>query len=262
MFALIAIVLAAPLTLRNLFLYHTIDAQQETMGGAHAGSLLHTALHMPWVKLLRVTMSASLWQGNNSCTSFNAITERLMMMLMLAPAICYAVSAARRPPRAAERVVLSAVFLYTLGLAYNAAILYRDTNGLNLMPSPWHVQLLAPPGFCLLFAGLTRAGIAGRVIRGAICLIWAYVIAVTYWVKLIPLYAGYPASHAHPGELYRWYAGEFPASLPTTALLPPPIILGLAAAVALTAVTLGVRLAFSYPQVAVIPKASGSAGAQ
>src|SRR5439155_21405015 len=100
---------------------------------------------------------------------------------------------------------------------------------------------ILPPGFCLLMAALSRVRGFGNPLRIALLALWGYVIAATYWLKLIPMYTGYPSGRVRAGEIWGWYRGGFAQTgriLDTIALIPSAAIWTLAAAVALGAVSL------------------------
>jgi hypothetical protein len=130
-------------------------------------------------------------------------------------------------------------------LAYALVAGYRFGGGQYASLSPWYVQVLLIPGWCLVFLALSRSGLAGRIVRSfAVCL-WAYVIVATYWVKLIPFYAGYPEGPVKIGPLLRWYGGLADGAWETlslTSIMPASLLLPLAVAVAGCAVVLAARL--------------------
>jgi len=89
---------------------------------------------------------------------------------------------------------------------------------------------------CLLALGLTRSGRAGRILGAALALVSAYLIAATYVVKLIPLYAGYAEGSIRPAQLLQWYRQDaWMDILADTAPGNSHVILWLAALVALSA---------------------------
>ena len=125
-------------------------------------------------------------------------------------------------------------------------LIYRATA--TIPATPWYTQLLFPPGMCLAMLGLSRAGRIGDSLRIAMLALWTYVIIATYFVKLIPLYAGYPSGAVRAAELFRWYSAswrEANAILATVALMPPAAIWLLAGSVAIAAVSLAIVLSRS-----------------
>ena len=95
----------------------------------------------------------------------------------------------------------------------------------------------------VVLAGFARARHSGKWLRSAMLLLWAYVICATYWVKLIPLYAGY-GEKANPAHLFDWYLRAAPpgqgilARLSLVTPLPAGVICGLAGLVTVAALVL------------------------
>jgi hypothetical protein len=164
-----------------------------------------------------------------------------MLLLLAAGGLCYLITALRRRPLAAELVLLGALACYVAGLAYNNVVQWAATKGAGITTAPWYVQLLAPPGYCLLVAALARSGRLGRYLRVAMCVLWTYVICATYLAKLIPLYGGYAGRPVRLAAIVRWYTGssrELWEVLGTTAMAPPAMIFGLTAVIVVAAVAL------------------------
>jgi hypothetical protein len=245
LFAVLSLAPAAPWYIRNLLLYQNLSGQQETFGGTPALALLHAAIQLPWWKSLVTTARTSLWEGNSSATTFGATTIWLMLSLLLAAACLYLWEAFRRRPPSAERVLLAGLGCYAVGLAYSTVLLFYSTKGAGITTAPWYIQLLEPPGLCLLLAGMARGGRTGHWLRRGTLWLWTYVICATYVARLIPLYGGYAGRPVRAIEILRWYTGSFreiSGMLATTALIPPAALWVLTAAVVVTGVALAVRL--------------------
>jgi hypothetical protein len=240
-FTAVVSAVAAPWYIRNVVLYRDLAGLQENVGGTSFASIASAILHLPWAKALLADARGSLWEGNSSATSFGSTTIWLMLALLAAGALCYLIAAWRGRPPTPELVLLGALACYAAGLVYNNVIQWVATRGAGLTTAPWYIQLLAPPGYCLLIAGLARSGRPGRYLRIATCALWAYVISATYLAKLIPLYGGYAGRPVRLAEIVRWYTGssaELQDILRTTALAPPAWIFTLTAAVVVFAVAL------------------------
>jgi len=233
-FLALALGLAGPWYLRNLMLYHELSGMQETVGGAPLPALARAALRLPWLKSLWITGHVSLWTGNSSLISFHAATISVMLLALAGAAGVYVRGAIRRRPGAAEAVVLAGLLAYLAALAYEAVLRFWYTRGVGIAPSPYYVQLLAPPLLGLLLLGLSRAGRAGGMLRIAMLWLWAYAIAATYAAKLVPFYAGLTQDRARLADLPGWYArlAAGGGGLDTAALLPTGVLLALTAAVA------------------------------
>ena len=233
--ALAPLLVAAAWYGRNLALYGSVSGMQEARGGIPAASLVEAARRVPWRATVATSAHAALWAGNNSDISFHRRTVDLMLCLLAAGLVLFV---ARRKRRAGEGIVAAAVALHLAALGFATVQSFWYTSGLQVAPSPWFIQPVYVAVVCLAVCGLAPAGRAGKGIGVAAIWTWAYVLCATYWLKLIPLYAGYPSSQAQPARLWRWYTHEFPAALDSTALMSSTWILVLAALVA--AMTIGI----------------------
>lgn len=251
-FAILSLAPAIPWYVRNLLLYSDLSGQQETLGGAPLGGLLKAAMHLPWWRSITTTARTSLWEGNSSATTFGATTIWLMWAVLLAAACLYIFQTFPSHLPKTEAVLIAGLGCYTVGLAYSTVLLFYSTNGAGITTAPWYVQLLEPPGLCLLLVGIVRGGETGRRaahwLRLVLLWLWTYVICATYVAKLIPLYGGYAGRPVRLIEMLRWYTGSFHqiyGMLATTAMIPPAALFLLTAAVVVTAVALAVWLSYS-----------------
>jgi len=218
-------------------LYGNLSGMQLTVRQGSLRELASAAFRVPWGRMLLPTARASLWTGNNSFTAFSAITIALMLAAMAA--------ARRNPPSVPERLALAALVCFAAGLAYSAVAGFCYGRGGSAIIYPWHTQPLVPIVLCLLFLGLARGRLAGRIVAIASVCLWAYVISATYVAKLIPFYSGY-AGRAKVATIIRWYLGSFAAvreALENTAMRGPGVLFGLTAVVVVSAVTLAAVLA-------------------
>jgi hypothetical protein len=241
-----ALLLSAPWHIRNEVLYRNLSGQQETYGGASAGSLAQAALHLPWLHSFIATARSSLWYGNNSATAFSAVAQAIMYTLLGACAVYYF----RSRITGAEKVVIAALLFHVAGLVYADIVQYFATHSDVITPPIWIAFAFWPPAYCLLVAR------APRLLQSALCWVWAYVIAATYIAKLIPMYAGHSGTSTL-ASLWRWYTGSFAQlrdNIATIALISPTAIFVLVATVVLAAIALAARIALLRPEVAVIAK--------
>jgi len=236
-FAVLLAATAGPWYVRNMALYGNLSGMQLTVRQGSLRELASAAFRVPWGRMLLPTARASLWTGNNSFTAFSAITIALMLAAMAA--------ARRNPPSVPERLALAALVCFAAGLAYSAVAGFCYGRGGSAIIYPWHTQPLVPIVLCLLFLGLARGRLAGRIVAIASVCLWAYVISATYVAKLIPFYSGY-AGRAKVATIIRWYLGSFAAvreALENTAMRGPGVLFGLTAVVVVSAVTLAAVLA-------------------
>jgi hypothetical protein len=251
LFTLLAVVPASVFYIRNIILYHSIDAQQQNLGGARYRALFDAAFRLPWLKSLVEIAKKSLWLGNNSSTTFSNLTLGIMLTFLLAAVVYYF----RKRPSRGEGVLLAGMGCFAAALAYNTVLEFYTTSARTITTAPWYVELLWPPALCLLMSR------APRLLRGGACLIAAYIISATYLLKLIPLYAGALDRPAHLPDLVHWYGQSFPGMLDTTALISPAWILALTIAVVLSAFYFAL-LQFPRPQIAVVAKPLDRTGPQ
>jgi len=232
--ALLPLAAAVPWYARNLRLYHDLSGMQETAGhGIPFGAILRALPHFPWLRSLGATLTHALWSGNNSDTTFNALTIYLMAALLAASGFLWL-----RHRRRTDAPAVAFLASFAAGLLYSTLLSYTVTAGVQISPSPWYVQPLFAPILCLCVAGLARSGRAGVALRIATVVVWTYVISATWLVKLVPLYSGY-SGRTSIANLWRWYRAAAP-DIAQIALMPAAalwtlIALAVAAALALAA---------------------------
>ncbi len=102
---------------------------------------------IPPFRAFAATATHSLWTGNNTFTTFSALTLWIMIVLLLAATVFYV----RRRPAPAERVLIAGMACYAAALFYNTVFQFVSTKGVAIAPSAWYVQLLWPPALLLLY---------------------------------------------------------------------------------------------------------------
>lgn len=230
--ALAPLLIAAAWYGRNVLLSGSVSGMQETRGGIPAAALIDSARRLPWLDSAATAAHAMLWAGNNWDISFHRRTVDVMLALLATGLVLLA---ARRKWRTGEGVVAAAVIVYIAALAYSTVQSFYYTRGEQVAPSPWFGQPIYAAVVCLAVTGMASRRL-GKALAVAAIWTWTYVISGTYWLKLIPLYAGYPSTQAQPAKLLRWYTQQYPAMLDSTALIGSGAILALAAAVVVAAV--------------------------
>jgi hypothetical protein len=237
--ALVPLLAAIPWYARNLRLYHDLSGMQETAGhGIPVGAILHALSHFPWPRSLGATVTHALWSGNNSDTTFNALTIDVMVVLLAAAAVLWL-----RHRRPVDTTLLVAAASFAAGLLYSTLLSYTVTAGVQISPSPWYVQPLFAPTLCLCVAGMARSGRAGAALRIATVSLWTYVICATWLAKLVPLYGGY-SGRTSVANLWRWYTTESP-DIAQIALMPAAALWTLIAISVVAAVALNLPQAWT-----------------
>jgi hypothetical protein len=90
---------------------------------------------------------------------------------------------------------------------------------------------------------MSRAPRWGRLLTLLFVLLWSYVLAATYLIKLAPLYGGYPTPRTHWRELPAWYvSGQWETVLQTVCLVGPKFLCVFIGAAIVLSVLLCVKL--------------------
>jgi hypothetical protein len=128
------------------------------------------------------------------------------------------------------------------GVVYASLVTFAHTHG-GLATGSWYALPVLPALIAVLLGGLERGGRAGAVLAGGLVALGAYLLAATYFAKLLPLYGGYEGS-ARLGPLLDWYVrnGRTGEILSTTAFAPATALWALAAAVAALAIALAAKI--------------------
>jgi hypothetical protein len=241
-FMTIVLVVAGPWYVRNLLLYGSLSAIQPAAGGGLGSAEVARAVpSLPWGQSLLPLMRGSLWTGNNSFTSFSRATLDVMLMLILAGAFWWLWSARKSASRTTEALLAAGCLSFLAAVLYNCVVYFAHTGGTQVTATPWYTQAVAAPLTCLVCLGFSRSGRVGRWAGVVLASISAYIIAATYLVKLIPMYAGCASGRMHLPDLYNCYVRDTGARqqlLAQTALGSPVLIAALASTVVATAAAL------------------------
>jgi hypothetical protein len=226
----IVLATAGPWYVRNVTLYSNLSGIQLAVQGIGTTETLRAALKVPWPKAIVVRCRSALWTGNNSFTSFSAMTTYAALILLVCGFLFWL-----RAPR--ERLLASGFGIFLLTMLYSQAMVYAQFRAISV--TPWYTITLAAPFACLICLGLSRSERPGTCIAVLLHAIFAYIISATYFLKLIPLYSGYPEGRIRPAPLLAWYlSGAGHDFLRDTALTPPTIIWSLATGVTVSAAAL------------------------
>jgi hypothetical protein len=229
-------VLAVPWYARNILLYGSLSGMLQSASGLGTADVLRAALALPWPRAIEASARGAIWTGNNSFATFSSGTVDAVILLMLAAAGIWLWGSRRVAGRQAEWLTAAGCLCFFMALVYANALFYAFTKGGTYTATPWYPQALAAPVACLLCLGLSRAGLAGRLLGAALSLASAYLIGATYLVKLIPMYAGYGQGSVKLAPLLEWYrrdSSPWLGILRDTAPGDPRVILWLSACVAL-----------------------------
>ena len=200
--AAIILVLAGPWYARNIILYQSLTATNDSTSGIGGRQLWDAAVKLPWRESIAAMAHNALWTGNSSFATFSAATIDVVLLLLALSAALYVISFRRS---AAEAVTISAIVLYGAGLAVITLSFFSFSQGAVTTAEPWYIPVLLAPVVLLCFLGLARWRRVGNWIAAATVLVSAYVAAATWIVKLVPLYGGLVDTHGHPRQVWSWY---------------------------------------------------------
>jgi hypothetical protein len=217
---------AGPWYARNLVRYGVLTGTQESRAGVDLPAVLRAAPTLDWPAVIWSTVRTSLWSGNNTFSTFSAITLSLMIGTGLAALLLWAASR----HASTEWIAFSYCVLFVLALGYAAIVSHIYTHGAANGPSPWYAQVLLAPLLGLALLGASRWPRLGRFVAALLVLVFGYVLAATYAVKLIPFYGGYEGRTSLAGVvmLYGHRIGVLAANLDTVTLAPAAVIFALA----------------------------------
>ena len=209
-FCAVVALVAGPWYVRNLVLYHNLSGLLMASTGITPGRMLSSLAHVDWFRTIPYMLRATLWTGNNSFTSFPALTLNCLLALLAVGAVVYAVQAMRRGATSAESSVLIGVAVYAAAVILvvgNDVILL---NGTSAGAAPWYTEVLLPPGLSLAFLGLSRYRRIGLPASIAILLIWTYLCCRHIPGQTDSLVRGVHQGPHHPQR----YAGVVPIEPP------------------------------------------------
>lgn len=232
--------LAGPWYARNLVRYGVLTGTPESRAGIDLPAVLRAAPTLDWPAVIRSSVRSSLWSGNNTFRTFSANTLNLMIGASLVAMLLWA--AGRHA--STEWITCAYCVLFVLALGYAAIVSHIYTHGFANGPSPWYAQIPMAPALGLALLGASRWPRLGRFVAALLVLLFGYVLAVTYAVKLIPLYGGFEGrtSLAGVAMLYGHRLATLAANLDTATLAPAAVIFTLAGIAILLAVVQQVLL--------------------
>ena len=240
---LLLALVAGPWYVRNVRVNGGLSGTLEEAGGVGVSRVYDATTSVPWLPSIGYMARASLWTGNNQFNTFSARTLNTILFLLAISGCYYVACLYKRGFSFADAIVLNAIALFVLAIAYNTVVTFVATEGASHGASPWYMQGLLVPILTLLACGLAAGGYPARILASVQVLLWTYVAIATYVVKLVPQYGGYNLARIHLSDLATWYlksAIERNDILSTTALAPPSVLYGLIFLVCGFGVALGV----------------------
>ncbi|MGH9664979.1 MAG: hypothetical protein ACRD9L_11195, partial [Bryobacteraceae bacterium] len=230
----VVLALAGPWYVRNVARYGAISGMQESRAGMSVMSF-HMAPLLSYPTLIYANARAALWTGNNSFAAFSAHTLASVLFVWLAALALWAVTRHGR----AEGIAVVYCALFAIALIYDSVLTHEYTHGAAQGPSPWYTQVLLAPVLGLAALGMERWR-PGKTLASLLALLFGYILAATYLVKLIPLYSGFTArtTLAAIAELYGRRLASVIANLNLVTLGAGWAVFFLAAGVAALAIAL------------------------
>lgn len=246
-FALWPLLAAVPWYARNIAVYSNLGGMHEFASQTRPGSPLSAALLVPWSDAIVQMARQAVWTGNNSFTPFS----RDLVFALLGLAAVAALSAVvqdwrQRIPRA-EGFMWPLAGLLAASLAYAISVSFWFTGGEASSAGPWYAQPLALLLSVLLCSALARARWLGRLTAAAAVILSAYILILTWWVKLMPLYSGMPPVRNNldgVAAVYRHNWARLSAQLGETSMVPASVVLVMAAVASLSALGLALWIAW------------------
>jgi hypothetical protein len=179
--------LAGPWYVRNLVEYGVLTGTQEARAGVDWHAVLNAAPAVKWLDLIPSSVRRTLWTGNNSFVTFSVNTLNLLIVTVLMALLLWAASR----HTSTEWITFVYCASFVLAIAYAATVSHAYTHGASTGPSPWYAQVLSAPLLGLALLGASRWQRLGSVVAAFLVVLFGYILAATYAVKLIPLYGGY-----------------------------------------------------------------------
>jgi hypothetical protein len=248
--AAILALLAGPWYVRNELLYGSVSANVEATRGAGLQGMIHAIVTLPWLKTAGEMVHAGMWTGNNSFTTFSATTMNVVFLTLVGGCALYLRRARREAP---EALTLAAAALAFAGLIAAALFFFSSTNGAIVAPMPWYLPIFWIAVMALATLGFSRQPKFGKWLAAFSAILWSYVMAATWLAKLVPLYGGLDAAHAHVRDLWRWYLEDSARRDSILSnLSPAPLgliyfLLGLALLLTLASATISVKNSLEHP---------------
>jgi len=220
----IPLVIAGPWYARNIALYGNLGGTQEAARGSGPRAAISALGKIDWRASAAQTAHWGLWTGNWSFLAFSRTTLNIEITLLAIAAVLFFWRWRRVTP--GEWWVLAMFACFGAALVYQQCVAWVDTGGRSNAAEPWYSQSVLPSIFVLLFAGLERSGMLGRAVAICLCLVGAWIAAVTYVAKLLPFYGGYRGPSTLAGVVH-WWSNAPATALRGITLVPVPVVFAL-----------------------------------
>jgi hypothetical protein len=181
---------AGPWYLRNLLLYDSLTGLQTSIRSIPNSAVIKTFWSVSWPSALRGMLHAALWNANNSFTTFSRTTLDLMLILLGAGAALWLRLLCKKQGQPADWLIAGGTAVFSATLIYAMVLAGTMVGGVYPNATAWYSAGLLPGMFLVAIKGLSDAGRTGRWLAKAVLATSVYVLALTYFFKLIPLYAG------------------------------------------------------------------------
>jgi hypothetical protein len=183
---------------RNLWLYGNVSGMQEQLSPLRHEDMLQAALHLPWVSSLGATFRGALWLGNNSFLQWSVWQVNFVIAGLL-----IAVYAVLRRNATRRNWLIAYAGSFVAALAYAAVQTFVFTKGGGLAASPWYATPLWLLAILVIFTEAASAWALSMLVA-----VWTYWFVATFWLRLIPWYAGVMDGPATVANLHRWYGAS------------------------------------------------------
>ena len=185
---------------RNLWLYGNLSGMQEQTSPLAAGGLLRAALHLPWGASLGETFRGALWLGNNSFLQWSVWQANLVITGLLAALYV----ALRRNSVRRNGLIWLRRLLHWPRWPTRRSRPSSTPRAPASPPAPGTRRRSGCLSILVIFAGETPR----RVLTCFVAL-WTYWFVATFWLRLIPWYAGVMDGPTNVVNLRRWYGASF-----------------------------------------------------
>ena len=244
-FAGLVAAIAGPWYVRNISLYGGLTGLQASVRSIPPSDVLRVFWSVRWPSALMGLARSALWNANSSFTVFSQATLNVLLLLLAAGAALWLRSAVRKQAAPAAWVIVAGSAVFSVIPLYSMVLFGAAYRGLSPNVNSWYSAGLLPGVFLLAMSGFSQGGRLGRWLARGTIATGVYVLALTYFAKLIPLYAGFEgrANLRFLSSLYFMQPAALLARLGETAMLGGSVVFVLALATTGWAIVLACRLA-------------------